>query len=715
MADQTMAHASTPSPRLRPPLSIAMPAHEFPHQLGLPLPKTPEPLEDVPSHNEPPPRPQRETYPTYKIKRKRRGMAHDALGLPEVPVDCEAGVIPTIETSEIVSEMSSPVLRPSSEMQGLLSPLPSFQRLFTPPATPAAQVRIAFGHLMESTYCSLSYELIILSPQIDPSLDQSDSLHNEWQLIREGRTAKSGFERSGSVCSSFSDSSVSSYGSSALSGPNIGSCTSPISEATTDPFMEEESPTKPASLPPDYGSPSAKRVKRFRGVKWTPEMDKHLEATYVRYLQDPCVTPFKTLPGVPPPLGVCSRVASKARHTWSSSRSATPSHLDTILEYGKFVRQGSPDTIRPESEINSLANRPRQQQPPWPRSDGQTRRRLRHIVKRKPALSAYYQRLLHSRSVSPFSSSAPGSASQIQPSPAPFSSRDLTISLVTSTAPAMQPEGPLAQLTSQDMSDKLDREQSSPRPTTARPADWFARIGRSQAHQKSMSLQSHLNLAPPPQPSSSRLASPFDDKSHRSRLLRSMGTTKSLGRKDFLDLPKPSLAPPFEGAPTAPRSLKRRFKSDEEKPRRPGLEDVFGPPSEEDANAVRSRGFSLGAVRATDSLTKLFDPPSAIPPVPALAFPGPSTPVPSLNLPEQSTPLASIDHEMTEAPEIPAGCRSAPRRFAEPIPRLGSPFVEIMAPGRMSNTFPRRYVPSPSNPQPFQDHLRELAARNLQK
>ena len=258
----------------------------------------------------------------------------------------------------------------------------------------------------------------------------------------------------------------------------------------------------------------------------------------------------------------------------------------------------------------------------------------------------------------------------------------------------MQPEGPLAQLASNDSTFDHARVRPQPR-RTSRPADWFARIGRSQAHQKSISLQSDLSVETETAPTGAFLASPFDEASNRSHLLRSMSTTKSLGRKEFNKIGKgPSLDSPFEmqGAPTLPRSLKRRFKSDEEKPRRPVLEDVFGAPNE-DAGIVRNRGFSVGAVRATDNLTKIFEPPA--------------------------TEATSTDHEMIEAPPIPdfsdlgpVGSRSAPRRLAEPVPRLGSPFMETPSTSRLFNTFPRSYVPTASNPQPFQDRLRELAGHN---
>jgi hypothetical protein len=77
----------------------------------------------------------------------------------------------------------------------------------------------------------------------------------------------------------------------------------------------------------------------------------------------------------------------------------------------------------------------------------------------------------------------------------------------------------------------------------------------------------------------------------------------------------------------------------------------------------------------------------------------------------QLTPVSN-DQEMSDRPEQPdfslLGARTVPRRMAEPTPRLGSPFVESAA-TRQFNTFPRSYIPSNVNPQPFQQRLKELA------
>jgi hypothetical protein len=259
----------------------------------------------------------------------------------------------------------------------------------------------------------------------------------------------------------------------------------------------------------------------------------------------------------------------------------------------------------------------------------------------------------------------------------------MKMSLITSTNPSMQPDGPLAQL-------NFDNQQPRPQSQrTERPDNWFARIGRSQAHQKSQSLQSGLGLQSRFQ-SSAPLASPFDERSH---ILKS--SAKSWGRSDF-NVASPSLDSPFEisGAPTAPRSLKRRFRPDDDKPKRPAVQDIFG--SSNAIPIVRNRGFTVGASNAADNLARLFTPPT-------MAKTPPAQP--------QFTPVSG-DQEMSDRPEqsdvFMLGARTVPRRMAEPTPRLGSPFVEAAA-ARQFNTFPRSYIPSNVNPQPFQQRLKELA------
>lgn len=637
-------------PHSRPSLSITLPPDFEFHYTDGQLPKTPDQQHEEQAVVEPPPPPKQ----TYKIKRKPRN---------SIPAGEPSDIIPTIEMSEAtdsLSGLSSPqTAQQTPSSHGLLAPMSAIKRATTP-KTPAPRVHTAF--------------------------EQVETPAREWDLINDSRDVKQTFERAGSVCSTFSDSSVSSAGSSAFSAPLSGSL-SPNSE-TTDPFMDDEHSKEDKMLTsPEVAqtSPCAKRVKVHRHTKWTPAMDDHLWLTYMSYISDPTLTPFKMLPGTAPPLGVCQRVAAKAKRTWRDHRASSVGLLDSMLA-SSSKREGSPELMRTEATQGLREMK----QPQWPRSEGATRRRLRELCKRKPSLSAHYQRLLRTRSPSPFHSSSSANRSS-EPPTTSFSGSDMKMSLITSTNPSMQPDGPLAQLAG---ADRPPRPQSQ---RTERPADWFARIGRSQAHQKSMSLQSGLGLHSASLSSAHTLASPFDERTH---ILSS--TAKSWGRNNF-NVAAPSLDSPFEvsGAPTAPRSLKRRFRPDDDKPKRTAVQDIF---NSSDANPiVRNRGFTVGAANASDNLAKLFTPPT-------ITAPPPPPPMPTAH--------TSQDQEMFDEPELPdvsmlgpPGSRSAPRRLAEPTPRLGSPFVESAAAGRQFNTFPRSYIPSDSNPAPFQQRLKELAAQ----
>ncbi|KAF7190745.1 hypothetical protein HII31_07904 [Pseudocercospora fuligena] len=629
--------------RTRPALSIALPLSCDYHHDDTQMPRTPEAQQcgEAQSATEPPPPPRPQPF---KVKRKRPSAPF------QEPIMLDTNIIPTIEMSEVPTQMSSPTLQPTSAH--LLSPIPmssTLQRAFTPPKTPAPKLCTPFSQLE--------------SPMAD-----------EWDLINNTKPA---FQRAGSVCSTFSDSSVSSCGSSAFSMPT-GGYDSPQSEAT-DPFMDDDLTKHDKSMSSpnlETDTPQTKRIKTRRHVTWTPQMDDHLWMTFMAYLSDPTLTPFKMLPGSTPPMGVCDQVATRAKRTWRPRKvvPVTPGSIDALLEAeARKQREGSPDTIRP-STLQAM-------QAKWPKSAA-TRRRLRELCARRPSISAHYQRMLRTRSPSPFETSSPAT-SGVPPSSS-FSNYEMMKTLVTSTAPSMQPDGMLAQLAS---------VEPPPAPKASRPArpeGWFDRIPRSKAHQKSASLQSELkihiqdmDLKP-----LGGLDSPFDAEpgASRSHLLRSMANTKSLGRTEFNGK---SLDSPFDfkvGAPTDRRSRKRRFRSDEEKPRRPVLtDDVFGPPVDQQ-NVVRGRGFSVGAVRATDNLSKLFTPPSV-----------------------------SMDHEMPDISitlaDAPLGSRSAPRRLAEPVPRLGSPFMETPPPSRQQhNTFPRTsLLPTMSNQEPFHQRLLELA------
>ena len=271
-----------------------------------------------------------------------------------------------------------------------------------------------------------------------------------------------------SACSILSDSSDDSSRSLVSYPAGDGSCTS----------LESDTPARRSSInrknlytPANWYEPGLKSSYVRRPTPshdvWTEEMDWHLWSTYLRYLQDPTMTPFKMLPGVAPPLGVCYRVTREARKSWAITkhRKSTPPYLQTPgpvqASGGSGNRDeslGKPLTGRRICDSNAtpttLGRASSIHQ--WPKSGSSTRRRLRHLCKHRPSIAPHYQRLLQSRTPSPFSSSqSPNGRSRSQlseissstyESSATFSTRDVQLSLTTSTGDTMQPDGPLAQL-----------------------------------------------------------------------------------------------------------------------------------------------------------------------------------------------------------------------------------------------------------------------------
>lgn len=473
-----------------------------------------------------------------------------------------------------------------------------------------------------------------------------------------------------STCSLFSDSSDDSNGSLTSYPAGDGSCTSPESDAP-DPFkfasIRRSKAKHWATLARnDESIQSGLSTKQIR-ANWTPEMDKHLWSIYHVYLQDPTVTPFKMLPGTAPPLGVCHRVAREAKRSWRGGKTSlrnpssmiTPPNMDNRVKAANFSRRpGSPDTIRADrSGSNTPTGSATAKAPLWPKSSSSTRRRLRHLCKCKPTIAPHYQRLLQSRSPSPFSSSSRTQSrsqsglsevsSPFEVHSSPFNTREIQLSLTTSTAASMQPHGLLAQLGSDNPTNSQPQQEWFNEPPvpwaspTAIPSDVIdADVGGSE----------EATLAPPP------LSSPFGYHTwgpSRSRQ-RIRPTTSRIQSSDASTL-GPSLRSPVRFSDTFPYPQKRRARYPLEDELSPGgssmqqsvIDNLFRSPVEGRHRRVRSRGFSLGDVNAPNPLESLFTPPAS----------GDGM----AGVPE-ATPTSS-----TFGP-------AEPRTPIQPIRRLGSPF-----------------------------------------
>ncbi|CAI6335136.1 unnamed protein product [Periconia digitata] len=597
----------------RPHLSITLPRNFMFHYRDGQLPQTPEP-ESQPDELVPPPPPRQ----MLKVRRRRgtfapTSQANDLDMVNDNP-------IPTIEGPEYLPNTSSdlPNLHSSVDKE-LLSPPLTFGRMLSPPKTPIAQM----GSLA-------SFD----GPQHWSDVDNCN------QSESSSRPTSSG---------GFSDSSISSR-ESFESFPSLGgSCTSP-EEEMTDPF--EFSPVQ--KHPPQLDSPIAPRQARppktlkLRAT-FTEEMDNHLWMTYLKYLQDPTVTPFKALPSTVPPNGVCHRVARLARRTWKGGKSAPMfSKLRSVSRYQ--TRGGTPDTIKPTKSGSStpVPKKPYARHP----DEKSTRKRLRYLARQKPTLSAHYQRLLR-RSPSPFQSSPEEESSSTRPPvlsspftqvPASFSTRDMNVSLTTSTAPSMQAGNPLAQLANG---------------ITPRPIEDRANL-RAYAHQKSQSLHIGLGIG-------LGLQNSFQTMSQM--------TDISMNQHSSRTWHAPSARPSRLGSPLqlhSPRPISRPFKrralhNFEEQARSRGnsfIDQVFGAPAQSSHRRVRSRGFSLGDM--VEGARRL-----------PLSTTGPT----------ELNPFATLNDKTTaQALPSPANSMShdSPDLQEQATVRLGSPFG-----ARPNNTFPR--------------------------
>ena len=531
--------------------------------------------------------------------------------------------IPTIETPDFLSGASTGL--PSYSLpqdDAFLSPGYGYTRMLSPPKTPVAQMR---------------------------TISHYDG-RQDWSDVRNANQSETSSRPTSS--SGFSDSSVSSCDSIGSFMSRGGSCTSP-EEESADPFVFCSPPIRcrqPSSHSTAYEQHRLAKKLRLRPT-FSEEMDYHLWMTYMKYLQDPTVTPFKALPSTVPPNGVCHRVARMARKTWKGPR---PSRTGTFRASAQYAspRSGTPDTIKPtRSGSSTPLARPNKSFARFP-TEKQCRKRLRDLAKQKPTLSAHYQRLLR-RSPSPLQSSPPPPeppSQQLKPLPSPFSqgpatfsTRDMNLSLATSTAASMQFGNPLSQLATD---------------ITPRPAARTWSSARSSAHQKSQSLHIGLGLG-----FGNVLGSPF----HATTDSNSMSMKQNNARTwhaPSSSTQSPRLGSPFQLHAPKSRVFKRRalHNNFEDKARNRGdsfVNEMFGAPAESSHRKIRSRGFSLGDMMEGARRLPLANDPSGFNP-----FANSSSAMPS-----PAHRSSAVAAEMQGQATI----------------RLGSPF-------RLSKTFPRSSV-----------------------
>ena len=614
-------------PRNRPQLSITLPRNFTFHYTEGEEPKTPE--QEVPSTIIPP--------HAYRVKRRTR---------PAIQTDSQPIVHATHQLHDV------PV--PTIETPAILEPEP------TRPALNQRVTEPADGFLAPT-----STRLFMTSPQPRTPTRQPIQLYNGWRIPIQHDLGES-ISRPMSACSITSDSSDESNGS-LTSHPSMGgSCTSPESDAA-DPFIlpvKKQGKSSSTRSPPNLEAKPITRHLRQPPVPWTADMDKHLWSTYLVYLQDPTVTPFKTLPGAAPPLGVCHRVARQARRTWrgqgTNSRkvSETPS-TSTVTN--------SPDTIKADRSGSNTPTRPLTPRVHvWPHSNSATRRKLRLLAKQKPTVAPHYQRLL--RSPSPFSSgsrSQPGFMRALSPlsqdvQHTPFNTRDIQLSLTTSTATSMQPNGPLAQFANENPTPSVgDAWFNEP------PVPWASPIMPSS--DLGFETETYRPGAELP-----RLGSPFGHHTwgpSRSRQHVRPATLRTQSSYTASTIGHTLRSPVrLNERPPYPSIHKRRALHQLEEELSPGgsdmqknlLEELFRGPSESRHRRVRSRGFSLGDVNSNGGR------------------------------------LETLTNQDPEAPTDAAELSDPPLPHSgESIRRLGSPFSGT-AGGSMPSRRPSRHLASAS-------------------
>ena len=619
-------------PRNRPHLSITLPRNFTFHYTEGEEPKTPEQEKETPSTVPSPPH-------AYRIKRRVRPTIQTSTQTQaRLTQQLQDAPLPTIEAPVVVeSRPLRPVIHhhATEPTDGYLAPSVIRPFMTMPrPRTPTMQ-RVRLSDYMGTT---------------PPPRDLAESI-----------------ARPLSRCSITSDSSDESTGS-LTSYPSMGgSCTSPESDAA-DPFILPTTQKSKRVLKADFltmtelsRNPTKSSLQKQPSIHWTTEMDKHLWSVYTQYIQDPTVTPFKTLPGSVPPLGVCHRVARLARRTWRGAGQGFRSPLSGEMSTTACVQSGNHTPVAAGSPLLTV--------PAWPKSSSSTRRRLRFLVKRKPSIAPHYQRLL--RSPSPFSSSSQArsarASSPLCQEQTAFDTRDIQFSLTTSTAASMQPNGPLAQLAQgTTTSSQQDPEFSDP------PVPW-ASPPAVPSSDHSYDILSHDAPANPP-----HLGSPFTGSRtwgpsrSRQQLRPTTPRTQSSQQASTIG---PSLKSPVRFSGRNPYSSinKRRAQHQLEDELSPGgtdkrdlIEQLFGGHTEGRHRRVRSRGFSLGDVNGNARLEALFQ--------------------------QQGS-------EQQQPPDLPCEASQAntlqPPQSGESIRRLGSPFL-ASGTGSMPTRRPSRHAASTS-------------------
>lgn len=354
--------------------------------------------------------PQAPSAPRPRLRIKRKGLSNLRAPTQQFLASVAAADIPIPSIEEPEAEPTDSNMfdsvsdRPVAAERDTMHLFPSLPgRIFSPPKTPAPADPIPS-----------------LSPKRYPdwSIGSSSSLEStpEWESSRPSTSRST--HTSASLFSRFSVVS------------DDAQCVSPELEGS-----EQLGPAAATREEDDIVSASIDSKGRIRKAPWTKAMSAHLWSTYLMYLQDPRVTPVRMGKGALPPQGVLSRVARQAKRSWKGSKAASGKTKATDEKSGS-------STPTAESSKTYIQ---------WPHTAAATRAHLRDLCRLKAASSGVGNHRVMSSSPTPYSSKASrhwNRRSTPARSPSVFSAGDMAMSLALSTSETMQPNAPIAQITS---------------------------------------------------------------------------------------------------------------------------------------------------------------------------------------------------------------------------------------------------------------------------
>ncbi|CAK7270815.1 hypothetical protein SEPCBS57363_004298 [Sporothrix epigloea] len=357
-----------------------------------------------------------------------------------------------------------------------------------------------------------------------------------------------------------------------------------------------------------------------RKALWTNAMNSHLWATYLLYLQDPRVTPFRVGRSCVPPHGVLTRVAREAKRSWkgakglakaaasnvSTNSTASPSKsLPSSSPNGPACIAGTPITHTDDAASKSGSSTPTGAENikggtfmEWPFTNAATRAQLRDLCRKKAATPGSGARALRymSRSPTPYAQTAAtrqrnnilGASS----SSSSFATHDMVFSLAVSTSEIMKPQGPLAQLTRSGSNSAHDFNTALPNSphdfNTALPNSRDAALASATTSSNNSfsaaadDFSGQLALAVQEEKSSAtnhrRLGSPFTAQSYgpssSNSLAAVLGLSTSTSRQPHTVGPRRSLQSPVRLSRSGTQKRRTKHLSQDLK-RRPGLASDF--------------------------------------------------------------------------------------------------------------------------------------------